>query len=104
MKRDWTKESDDYIDGPEGRQVFTKFCELALRTKRRGKHAGAKSLCEYIRWNLYFEGIAAEPWKINNNYITRIAQRAVMLLPELEGFFKFRSVFKKIEEQKELGL
>lgn len=102
MKRDWTKEADEYLDTAEGKQIFMKFCELALRTSRRGKKAGAKSLCEYIRWNLYFEGIAADPWKVNNNFITRIAQRSVMLLPELDGFFSFRSVFKKIEPQKEL--
>ena len=104
MKRDWTKEADEFIDGPEGRQIFMKFCELSLRTKRSGRSAGAKSLCEYIRWNLYFENITAEPYKINNNFITRFAQRAVMLLPELGVFFKFRSIFKRIEPQKEVGL
>ncbi|MCK1668654.1 hypothetical protein [Bradyrhizobium sp. 153] len=71
--------------------VCAKFCELALKVKRRGfEHYSADAILHRIRWHFQIEREDRE-FKCNNNWTSTLARWAMETHPELNGFFETRN-------------
>jgi hypothetical protein len=73
--------------------IYRQFRLLAVKLKARGiERYGAKSLWEVLRWQLAVETNAnAKDYKLNNNYVSRVARRLMQDEPEeFSGFFELR--------------
>lgn len=118
MMEDLFETTEDYrfsewVHSPAGGEVANRFIRLAWWLKRRGfRKYGAKSIVERLRWHYAlrqahrgrvdgvparygyrFEGVVVEDeYKINNNFVSRLARFAVQRAPELDGFFEFRKL------------
>lgn len=76
---------------PKVYDLFVQFArELQAAGKKRG---GAKLIMERIRWEVYISLTnAADDFKLNNNYTSRYARKAMNEHTELRGFFKLRCI------------
>ena len=71
--------------------------ELFLRFAREAKqarhgHFGIKAIAERVRWEVYIARKEADPFKINNSYVSRLARLLVSREPSLKGLFEFRKL------------
>jgi hypothetical protein len=75
----------------ENPAVYGLFLRAARELKAAGRrHYGAKALAEWIR---HHTGVVTtgEPWKINNNYTSRLARKLLEDHPEeFTGFLELR--------------
>ena len=86
-------EFDRFLE--ENPHVFRQFRLLAVKLKAKGiERYGAKSLWEVLRWQLAVETNAnAKVYRLNNNYVSRMARRLMRDEPEDFGsFFEIRSL------------
>ena len=74
--------------------IYAEFKRRALALHRRGwRHFGAKAIAESIRYETALNAATPdEPFKINNNHISRLARQAIADEPELRGFFELREL------------
>lgn len=76
-----------------GLAVYREFIAIARQLKDAGQeHYGAKSIMEILRYHRSIRGPAGDTWKINNNYSSRLARKAMAECPELAGFFSLREL------------
>lgn len=69
--------------------VFELFMELALKAARRGVKAGPRQLWEVMRWNIAFE-TTDQHFKLNDHLCPYYSRLAMLVSPELNGFFERR--------------
>jgi hypothetical protein len=85
-----------------------KMVELFLRFARDAKQSGAKhfgigAIAERVRWEVFIERKEADPYKVNNDYRSRLARHLVKLDPSLEGLFEFRKLAAERKVKKASG-
>lgn len=71
--------------------------ELFLRFAREAKqahhgHFGIKAIAERVRWEVFIYRKEADPYKINNDYVSRLARLLIERDPSLAGMFRFRKL------------
>lgn len=72
--------------------VLDVFIQRALAAQRAGRtRIGAKRLVEAMRWDLALTTTGDE-FRLNNNYVSRLARAAVTARPELATLFEFREL------------
>jgi hypothetical protein len=71
-------------------QMFLRFAQQAKGTGH--KKVGIKAIAERVRWEVFIERKEADPYKINNSYVSRIARLLVQRDPSLDGLFEFRKL------------
>jgi len=84
----WADKADLWME--TNPQAVNIFCEYALHQSSNGtKKIGAKDVAEQMRWhgNLMKD---SDPFKVNNNYVKYLAQKAARRYPQLQGAFRFR--------------
>lgn len=75
----------------KGSAFFDAFVSMAKRTKSKGfKNYGAKGLVEIMRWHTPIRD-GGKLFKICNDYTSGLARLAMLVEPELDGFFRTRS-------------
>jgi len=86
------REFDQWVHTPHGREVADKFIRSAWTLWSRGfENYGAKAIIEGIRWTMHLQNGPGEgEFKINNNYVSRLARFAEERAPKLRGFFRKR--------------
>jgi hypothetical protein len=74
--------------------VYAEFKRRALALHRRGwRHFGGKAIAESIRYETALSAATPdEPWRLNNNHISRMVRQAIADEPELAGFFELREL------------
>jgi len=73
--------------------VYAHFRSIALDLWRRGvTHYGAKAIVEVVRYHRILQGVDADGFRINNDYTSRLARRAIEDCPELSEFFELRQI------------
>jgi len=80
---------------PRQRPRITRahFRSIALDLWRRGvTHYGAKAIVEVVRYHRILQGVDADGFRINNDYTSRLARRAIEDCPELSEFFELRQI------------
>lgn len=78
-------------------EVYTEFKRMAQQLLARGiKHYGAKAIMEVIRYHrtVSMEG-QGEPFKVNNNYTSRIARKLMDDDERFVDFFETRELKSK---------
>lgn len=88
----WEQKAFDWIHTPAGGQVMNLFIRIAIGCKRRGLRVGAKLIAERIRWHYEIARKIPDGFKVNNNYTATIARFAEQRAPELQGYFRKRTV------------
>ena len=75
-------------------EIYEEFKQLALRLYEQGRyHYGAKAIFEYIRLNRELDGRGEdEPYKINNNYVSRYVRLLIAEEQRLTSFFELRQL------------
>jgi len=72
-------------------QVYRAFVTLALDHKSKGMPQwSAKSIFEILRWSSM--QTSGEAWKLNNDYHSHYARKAMREIPALDGFFRTREM------------
>lgn len=72
--------------------VLAVFIDRALAARAAGRtRIGAKRLVEAMRWDLALTTTGDE-FRLNNNYVSRLARAAVTARPELATLFEFREL------------
>jgi len=85
-----------WVHTPAGGEIANQFIRMSWGLWKRGiKRYGAKAIVERLRW--HYTLMAAkrsgyDEYKINNNYVSRLARLAVERAPELKGFFEVREL------------
>ena len=70
--------------------IVEHFLRYARELKGSGvRHYGIKSIAERVRWHVRVES-RDQDFKINNNYVSRLARLLVKRDPSLEGLFETR--------------
>ena len=70
--------------------VFDAFVDCAIETKRSGvSRWGSQGIIEVIRWSSTVREKGEGP-KINNDHCADLARLAMIVIPELDGFFQVR--------------
>jgi hypothetical protein len=81
------------IHSPKGRMIAKEFIKYAMMMKRAGATKyGAKGIIERVRWHFRLLHKGTDPYKINNNWTSRLARFAEDRRPELVGFFEKRKL------------
>lgn len=75
-------------DHPE---VWKAFERVTLSTIARGKKAGAKTIAEWVRYEVEILAGGSD-YKINNNYTAYYARIFALKYPQHRDFFEFREV------------
>ena len=84
---------EKWVHSPEGGMAANWFIRLGLQAKKAGlEKYGAKGIAEVLRWQISIEKKSVEIFKINNNYISRLARFAEERAPELKGLFEKREL------------
>jgi hypothetical protein len=87
---------DSWVHTPAGAEVANRFIRVSIAMKRSGfAKYGAKGIAERLRWH-YSVVRRDAGFKINNNWVSRLARMAEQRAPELRGFFEMR----KLREQR----
>jgi hypothetical protein len=82
-----------WVHTPAGGEIANQFIRRSWWLWKRGiKRYGAKSIVEVLRWHYALRNKSGEEWKINNNYVSRLARLAMERAPELRGFFELREL------------
>ncbi len=74
-------------------EVFEEFRAIAQQLYDKGwRRYGAGSICEVLRFHAAVDGRDIEPYRINNNYRSRLARKLMTEYPHFEGFFETRKL------------
>ena len=73
-------------------KVIQLFLQFAREAKTSNQKFGIKAIAERVRWEVFIYRKEADPWKINNSYMSRLARHLVKLDPSLAGLFEFRKL------------
>jgi hypothetical protein len=74
-------------------RVVVLFLRFAREAQSAGqKRFGIKAIAERCRWEHLVVRKEADPWAINNSYMSRLARLLVKRDPSLEGLFEFRKL------------
>lgn len=84
MDRDFERWINEH---PEAYEHFSMFAFQAINAGRQ--RFGAKAICERIRWYVAMEW-KGEPYKINNNYVSRLARKFIDDCPQYSYLFETR--------------
>lgn len=77
---------------PDGAAVYAMVRRLALVMRRRGyAHYGIGALWETARYRLDL-GRPGDPYRLNNNWRSRMARELMRREPDLAGFFELREL------------
>ena len=95
------EQADDSLDARFARflvecpDVYPEFVQIAkdLRTAGRERYS-ADAICHVIRYFRDTRG-ASDGFKVNNDYTSRLARKAMAEHPELAGFFETRELKSK---------
>lgn len=73
--------------------IYAAFKRSALALKTAGrKRYGAKAIAEHMRYHQAMQS-QGDPWKINNNFVSRMARELLAEMPEeFEGFLELRKL------------
>lgn len=73
-------------------QFWRAFVGLCLQMRRKGMtHWGAKAATEVLRYQAYVQTVG-DAFKIPNDFSSRLARKAMLEVPELDGFFETREL------------
>jgi hypothetical protein len=89
-------------------QVWPLFKRAATQMKATGrKKYGARRIMEAIRWEIDLKRPAAQPFKINGDFVPIYARWLIYNHPEFKGFLELRAVrsrgIKSEEERRREG-
>ncbi len=71
--------------------IFASFQDQVFKAIKSGKKKlSARTIIEFIRWNLFIETEDDSAYKINNNYIPYYARMFMKDHPEHGGIFELR--------------
>ena len=85
---EWDRKFKNWLcHNPHIYRIFVNK-SLALHHAGRSKYS-ARTICESIRWEQDIK-TAGDAFKINNNFIPRLARKAMEEYQELKGFFEVR--------------
>ena len=74
-------------------EIYCEFKRRALQLWNAGRmHYGAKSIMEAVRFHSAVSGKDIEPFKINNNYISRYARKLIDEDGRFCDFFELREL------------
>lgn len=75
-------------------EVYAEFCKIATDLLNRGKeHYGAKAIMEVIRFHRAMSGQdEKEPFKINNNFSSRLSRKLIGEDERFKNFFELREL------------
>lgn len=75
-------------------EVYQEFKKIAFDLLLRGrKHYGSKSIFEVIRYHRAISGQDSdEPFKVNNNYTSRMARKLIAEDQRFSDFFELREL------------
>ena len=80
----WAAKNPDIIE------LLLKF---ALEAKQAGRNRfGIAAIVERARWEVNFVSQGEEPFKISNDFKSRLARLLMEMDPTLEGFFELREL------------
>lgn len=78
--------------------IYALFNKEVFRAIGNGKKKlSARTIIEFIRWNIFVETVDDRDYKINNNHIAYYARLFMKEHPEHEGLFELRSIAYEIE-------
>mgnify|MGYP000877982731 CR=1 FL=1 len=76
----------------QNQHVLRVFVDRALAAQAAGRtRIGAKRLVEAMRWDTQLT-TQGDEFRLNNNYVSRLARAAVKRRPELASLFEFREL------------
>ncbi len=74
-------------------QIYALFQQEVFKAIRSGKKKlSARTIIEFIRWNIFLKTVNDEDYKINNNHIAYYARMFMNDHPEHEGIFELRTI------------
>jgi len=81
---------EEWLD--QNPHIYSLFKRYAEELRHTGRHRyGAKSIIERVRWHVATQTVG-EPFKINNNYTSRLARKLIDEDATFEDFFELRRI------------
>lgn len=87
---------DEWIRSQDGQEIEFAVVARALALRAAGwARYGIKAILESIRFDRAVQRGPDAPFKVNNNYASRLARRVMRARPELDGWFETRELLSR---------
>jgi len=88
---------EQWFASPARQQIAAEAASRALALRHAGfQRYGIKAICEAIRFDRHLqwgpETDAGDPYRLSNNYPSRLARHLMATVPDLAGFFETREL------------